>query len=134
LYASCNEGSFDELKLLTCVKGNIMTKKLLPTVIGMILAGGVGMAQADVQLMGHLDESINYINGGKYDGPNDPDLNNTNFSPYVARGDTNTQLVCTTCSVGVKGSEDLGNGLKAMFFLDWQYDINGWVWAAASVR
>jgi len=101
-----------------------MTKKLLPTVIGMILAGGVAVAQADVQLMGHIDESINYINGGKYTG-NDPDLNNTNFSPYVARGDTNTQLVCTTCSVGVKGSEDLGNGLKALFFLDWQFDMNG---------
>ena len=96
-----------------------MTKKLLPTVIGMILAGGMAVAQADVQLMGHIDESINYINGGKEDN------GNGNFSPYVARGNTNTQLVCTTCSIGVKGSEDLGNGLKALFFLDWQYDING---------
>jgi predicted porin len=88
-----------------------MTKKLLPAVIGMILAGGVAVVQADVQVMGHIDESINYI-----DGKN---------SPYVATGDTNTQLVCTTCSIGFKGSEDLGNGLKALFFLDWQYDING---------
>ena len=43
-----------------------MTKKLLPAVIGMILAGGVAVVQADVQVMGHIDESINYINGGKY--------------------------------------------------------------------
>jgi len=87
-----------------------MTKKLLPTVIGMILAGGVAVVQADVQVMGHIDESINYI-----DGQN---------SPYVDKGDTETRLICTTCSIGFKGSEDLGNGLKALFFLDWQYDIN----------
>jgi predicted porin len=87
-----------------------MTKKLLPTVIGMILAGGVAVAQADVQIMGHIDESVNYIDGSN--------------SPYVSRGDNDTQFICTTCSVGVKGSEDLGNGLKALFFLDWQYDIN----------
>jgi predicted porin len=29
---------------------------------------------------------------------------------------------CNTCSVGFKGSEDLGNGLKAIFMLDFQYD------------
>jgi predicted porin len=76
----------------------------------MILAGGVAVVQADVQVMGHIDESINYI-----DGKN---------SPYVDKGDTDTRFVCTTCSIGFKGSEDLGNGLKALFFLDWQYDIN----------
>ena len=94
-----------------------MTKKLLPAVIGMILAGGVAVVQADVQVMGHIDESINYADGGK---GND----NTNFWPYISKGDTNTELVCTTCSIGFKGNEDLGNGLKALFFLDWQYDIN----------
>ena len=87
-----------------------MTKKLLPAVIGMILAGGVAVVQADVQVMGHIDESINYI-----DGKN---------SPYVDKGDTETRFICTTCSIGFKGSEDLGNGLKALFILDWQYDIN----------
>jgi len=87
-----------------------MTKKLLPTVIGMILAGGVAVVQADVQVMGHIDESINYIDGSN--------------SPYVDKGDTDTRFICTTCSIGFKGSEDLGNGLKALFFLDWQYDIN----------
>jgi len=32
--------------------------------------------------------------------------------------------VCTTCSIGFKGSEDLGNGLKAIFKLDFQFDMN----------
>ncbi len=80
------------------------TKKLLPTVIGMILAGGVvATAQADVQIMGHIDEALAYFNGGKTnDGTGD------NYYPFIARGDSNTQLVCTTCSVGVKGSRGSG--------------------------
>ncbi|MEA2093110.1 MAG: porin [Pseudomonadota bacterium] len=81
-----------------------MTRKLLPAMIGTILVGGMATAQADVTLFGQIDESINRID----------DLN----------GNSDTRLVCTTCSLGVKGSEDLGNGLKAIFKLDWQYNIN----------
>jgi predicted porin len=95
-----------------------MTKKLLPSVIAMLLAGGVAIAQADVQVFGRIDESLNYIDGGKIQGTNG------NISSYAARGDTNTQLVCNDCEIGVKGSEDLGNGLKALFKLAFQYDIN----------
>jgi predicted porin len=95
-----------------------MTKKLLPSVIAMLLAGGVAVAQADVQVFGRIDESINYINGGKIDGTNG------NISKYVAKGDSNTQLVCNDCEIGVKGSEDLGNGLKALFKLAYEYNIN----------
>ena len=81
-----------------------MTRKLLPALIGTILVGGMATAQADVTLFGQIDESINRID----------DLN----------GNSDTRLICTTCSLGVKGSEDLGNGLKAIFKLDWQYNIN----------
>ncbi len=80
-----------------------MTKKLLPTMIGVALAGGMVAAQADVTVFGHIDQSI----VGWDDGTND----DTNF-------------VCTTCSIGFKGSEDLGNGLKAIFSIDFQYDMN----------
>jgi predicted porin len=81
-----------------------MIKKILPAMIGVALAGGMTVALADVTVMGHIDESITKddIDGGRDD---------TNFT-------------CTTCSIGFKGSEDLGNGLKAIFKLDWQYDIN----------
>jgi len=95
-----------------------MSRKLLPTVIGLIMAGGVTIAQADVQVFGRIDESLNYTNGGKIDSTNG------NISKFVAQGDSNTQLVCNDCEVGVKGSEDLGNGLKALFKLAYEYDIN----------
>jgi predicted porin len=79
-----------------------MIKKVLPVMIGAALAGGVSVAAADVTLFGHIDTSID---ARDTDGVGD-DIN----------------LNCTTCSIGFKGSEDLGNGLKAIFSLDWQYD------------
>jgi predicted porin len=82
-----------------------MTKKLLPAMVGVALAGGMSAAAADVSVFGHLDTAIvNYDNGGS--GP----------------GSDDTNFVCTTCSVGFKGSEDLGNGLKAIFKLDFEFD------------
>ena len=79
-----------------------MSKKLLPVLIGAALTGGVNLAAADVTLFGHIDTS--YI-GIDQDG-----------------GSDDTVFRCTTCSVGFKGSEDLGNGLKAIFKIDFQYD------------
>lgn len=89
-------------------------KKLLPATIASILLGGMGLAQADVQVKGHIDQSVvNYdIDGARDDdGIRDPNDSDTNF-------------VCTTCSIGFKGSEDLGNGLQAIFWIDFQYDMN----------
>jgi len=82
-----------------------MTKKLLPTMIGVALAGGMAAAQADVTVFGHIDQSI------------------VNSDNYVTNG-SDTNFICTTCSIGFKGSEDLGNGLKAIFSIDFQYDMN----------
>ncbi|NNJ93569.1 MAG: porin [Halobacteria archaeon] len=79
-----------------------MNKKLLPALVGAALAGSVNPAAADVSVMGHID--VSYI-GFDQDG-----------------GSDDTVFSCTTCSVGFKGSEDLGNGLKAIFKIDFQYD------------
>jgi predicted porin len=79
-----------------------MNRKLLPTMIGVILVGSVATVQADVSVFGHIDTSINATD---QDGGSD----DQNFE-------------CTTCSIGFKGSEDLGNGLKAIFSIDFQYD------------
>ena len=35
-----------------------MKHKLLPTMIGAVLAAGMGAAQADITVFGHLDSSI----------------------------------------------------------------------------
>ena len=82
-----------------------MDKKLLSTAIAGALAGTLAVgANAGTTIFGHLDESIRAFD---VDGGSD-DIN----------------LVCTTCSVGFKGSEDLGNGLKVKFKLDFQFDTN----------
>jgi len=78
-----------------------MTKKLLPTMIGAALVGGMAPAVADVTVFGHIDTSIDYVD---------------------AAGDNRTNLNSNTSSIGFKGSEDLGNGLKAIFKIDFQYD------------
>ena len=78
-----------------------MIKKILPTMIGAALVGGMAPAVADVTVFGHLDQSIDYV-----------DANNST-----------TNLNCNTCSLGFKGSEDLGNGLKAIFKVDFQFDM-----------
>ena len=83
-----------------------MIKKLLPTMIGAALVGGMTTAAADVTVFGHIDTAIVNYDDGTSTGP----------------GSDDTNLQCTTCSIGFKGSEDLGNGLKAIFKIDFQYD------------
>ncbi|MGB5425325.1 MAG: porin, partial [Gammaproteobacteria bacterium] len=80
-----------------------MMKKQLPILMAAALAGGVGVATADVAVFCHIDTSLDYEDADGGGG----DFINMN---------------CTTCSFGFKGSEDLGNGLKAMFKLDFEYD------------
>jgi predicted porin len=77
-----------------------MIKKILPAMIGAALVGGMAPAVADVTVFGHIDTSVDYVD----------------------RGDSRTNMECNTCSIGFKGSEDLGNGLKAIFKIDFQYD------------
>jgi len=85
-----------------------MMKKQLPILIAAVLAGGMSAAVADVTVFGHIDTSWDYRDA---DGSGDG-----------GSGGNTTNLNCTTCSFGLKGSEDLGNGLKALFKLDFQYD------------
>jgi len=80
-----------------------MKQKILSTMVGAVLAGGLSVAAADNVLFGHIDTSVDATD---QDGGSD----DVNFH-------------CNTCSIGFKGSEDLGNGLKAIFFLDFQYNV-----------
>jgi predicted porin len=74
--------------------------------IGMVLAGGMAAAQADVQVFGHLDLSVD-----SYD------------DDCSGAGCDDVNLSSNTSSVGFKGSEDLGNGLKAIFKIDFGFDM-----------
>jgi hypothetical protein len=88
-----------------------MIKKILPAMIGVALAGGMTAAAADVSVFGHIDTSVDYN-----------DISDTNFDGEGPFSVDDTNLHCTTCSIGFKGSEDLGNGLKAIFSIDFQYN------------
>ncbi len=88
-----------------------MIKKILPTMIGVVLAGGMTAAAADVSVFGHIDTSIDNV-----------DVSDNGAGPGAPDNADDTNLHCTTCSIGFKGSEDLGNGLKAIFSIDFQYN------------
>jgi len=81
-----------------------MNKKLLATAVGLVLAGGMSLASADVKLYGQLDISVDYFD----DEQNDQD---------------DTNLNSNTSAIGVKGSEDLGNGMEAFFKVEYQTDL-----------
>jgi len=81
-----------------------MNKKLIATAMGLVLAGGMGLANADVSLYGQLTMSIDKIDE---DG-----------------GTDDTNMNSTQSAIGVKGSEDLGNGMQAIFQVEYEADID----------
>ena len=88
-----------------------MNKKLIASAMGLILAGGMGLASADVKLYGQIDVSLDAVDS---DAPGFSDDINMNSNQSA---------------VGVKGSEDLGNGMSAFFKLEFQTDVteaDGW--------
>lgn len=95
-----------------------MTKKLLPALIGTAMVAGMTAANADVTVFGHIDMSVNNI-----DAEATETIPGTPPTVNVLDMWDDTNLHCTTCSIGFKGSEDLGNGLKAIFKLDYQFDM-----------
>ena len=98
-----------------------MNKKLIVTAMGLVMAGAIGVASADVKLYGQLDLSINY---------DDPAVGsfqqiNTPQGPTIDSGDKDLQMGSNNSAVGIKGSEDLGNGLAAFFKVEYQTDLAG---------
>ena len=81
-----------------------MNKKLIATAMGLVMAGGMSLATADVKLYGQLDLSIDAIDE---DG-----------------GVDDVNMGSNRSAVGFKGSEDLGNGLEAFFKVEYQVDLD----------
>lgn len=83
-----------------------MDKKILSAAIAGVLAGSMAFAaNADVTVYGQIDASVDSVD---IDGAGDDINMNDN-----------------TSALGVKGSEDLGGGLKAIFQLEYQTDVTG---------
>ncbi len=105
-----------------------MNKKLISVAMGTALlgsmAGFASTASADVQLYGQVDVSVDShdCDGGAYGGCNGFS-SNSGFSP-----NDNSQSVNMNGNYsyfGIKGTEDLGNGLKAIFNVAFTYDPAG---------
>lgn len=91
-----------------------MDKKILSTAIAGVLAGSMAFAaNADVTLYGQIDLSMDALD---IDGAGD----DINMNP-------------NTPAFGIKGSEDLGNGLKGIFQLEYQADPTGTANSASSI-
>ena len=82
-----------------------MNKKLIASAMGLVMAGGMGLANADVKLYGQIDVSLDAL-----------DSDASGFSDDI-------NMNSNTSAVGVKGSEDLGNGMSAFFKLEYQTDV-----------
>lgn len=83
-----------------------MNNKRLTAMLGLLLAGGMsGTASAEVALYGQIDVSIDAV-----------DRDNVGNSRDINLGSN-------TSAIGVKGSEDLGNGLNAFFKIEYQTDV-----------
>ena len=98
-----------------------MNKKLIVTAMGLVMAGAMGVASADVKLYGQLDVSVNYDDpaAGSYE------IVNTPQGPRLDAGDDDLQMKSNNSAIGVKGAEDLGNGLSAFFKVEYQTDVAG---------
>jgi predicted porin len=82
-----------------------MNKKLIVSAMGLVAAGGMGLANADVKLYGQIDLSLLYTDSG-------------------AQGyESDTNMESTNSNFGIKGEEDLGNGMNAFFKIEYEYDV-----------
>jgi predicted porin len=82
-----------------------MNKKLIASAMGLVMAGGMGLANADVKLYGKLDLSLLATDS---DAPGYQD---------------DINMKSTNSAIGVKGTEDLGNGLSAFFKMEYEADM-----------
>lgn len=83
-----------------------MNKKLIASAMGLVMAGGMGLANADVQIGGQIDLSLLATDSDAAGFEDDVNMHSQNSAVFI------------------KGSEDLGNGLSAFFHLEYESDIS----------
>jgi predicted porin len=99
-----------------------MNKKLIASAVGLVMAGGMGLANADVKLYGQIDLSLN-ASDSDVKSAADPDIRKIAQDGQTYRNDTNMES--TNSNFGIKGEEDLGNGMSAFFKLEYETDLAG---------
>ena len=77
-----------------------MNKKLIVSAMSLAMAGGMGLANADVNLYGQIDLSLLATDSDANGYQDDINMKSQNSA------------------IGVKGTEDLGNGVAAFFLLE----------------
>ena len=83
------------------------------TIISLAIAAGMatsGAALAEATVFGNAHISLNQLGDEIYD------------TGAVIASDK-MFMSSNTSAIGVKGSEDLGDGMKALFFMEWQVDM-----------
>ena len=90
-----------------------MKKSLLVIAVAATMAAPAAMAAPTVY--GNIHLSINAANSDKNVGG--PSANSS--------ASDDLQMSSNTSAIGVKGSEDLGDGLKAIYKMEWQVDVLG---------
>jgi predicted porin len=93
--------------------------------MGLVLAGAMGVANADVKLYGQLDVSINRDNPaeGSFKQVPSPVPTDPPQATISDSGDDDFQMQSNNSAIGVKGAEDLGNGVSAFFKVEYQTDV-----------
>ena len=87
------------------------------SIIASAVAAGMlatGAAQADPQVYGIINLFVSSYGDDHY--------GDTSGDPGAIVKTKEPVLLSNTSAIGVKGSEDLGNGLKAIYKLEWQVD------------
>lgn len=101
-----------------------MNKKLIVSAMGLVLAGGMGLANADVKVYGQVDVSINSTDS---DVQSDTFPTDSKFASDIGQNSVgysdDINMTSNTSAVGVKGSEDLGGGMSAIFKVEWDADL-----------
>jgi len=92
-----------------------MNKKILAIAVAGALVAPFA-AQADATVYGIVHNSIDKVDQGQQAG------GTTTSVTAATRPSDNWQVNDRASRVGVKGSEDLGGGLKAIYQLEWQVD------------
>ena len=84
------------------------------TIISLAVTAGMAAstaALAEATVYGNAHVSLNQLNDAIYDNVGGMEASDK------------MQMSSNTSDIGVKGSEDLGNGLKALYKMEWQVDI-----------